>query len=364
MNSVAPSIRCRASHCGPPADVAADGGPTHSVQGVILFGVATDGITHRQVRTNGISMHIAEAGEGPLVLLLHGFPELWYSFRGQLGVLAEAGFHAVAPDLRGYGRTDAPPRVEDYTLLHSAGDIVGLLDALGEQECVLVGHDWGSPLAASLALFRTDLVRGLAMLSTPYFVRRDEDFLTELNCRLGPDNYQTWFQQPGEAEAVFEADVRGIVRASLLATAGEAEQVHSTAHLDVDSGPMPTFDELPAWLTEEDIDYYAAEFSRTGYRGAMNWYRNHKANWELMAAWHQAPILVPALFVTGDRDPVMNWPGMFTEVEVTHRRLIPRLTKSVTLPGCGHWTQQERSREVNDLLLEFLAALGSADDDR
>lgn len=150
-------------------------------------------IIHRTIRTNGIDLHLAEAGEGPLVILLHGFPELWYSFRHQLGALAEAGYRAVAPDQRGYGATDAPSAVHDYTLMHLAGDIVGLFDALDEDSAVVVGQDWGSPVATTLALFRPDLVRGLVMLSTPYFPRGDTDFLSELTAQLGPDNYQVFF---------------------------------------------------------------------------------------------------------------------------------------------------------------------------
>jgi pimeloyl-ACP methyl ester carboxylesterase len=317
-------------------------------------------ITHRTVTTNGISMHVAEAGQGPLVLLLHGFPELWFSFRHQLEMLADAGYRAVAPDLRGYGQTDAPAAVDQYTLLHLAGDVVGLLAALDEQECVVVGHDWGSPLATALTLFRPDLVRGMVLLSTPYFPRGEVDFLTELTAKLGEGNYQVWFQEPGAAEAALEADVAATVKASILAIAGDAEDVHSTTDLDTTAG-MPTYGEdgLPGWLAQEDLDYYIQEFSRTGYRGALNWYRNHVPNWELMAAWHQAPIMAPSLFVSGDRDPVLNWPGS-DELLVTMARLIPNLTKSVILPGCGHWTQQERPAEVNQLLLEFLDGLGGS----
>jgi pimeloyl-ACP methyl ester carboxylesterase len=315
-------------------------------------------ITHRMVTTNGIAMHVAEAGEGPLVVLLHGFPELWYAWRNQLGVLATAGFHAVAPDLRGYGQTDAPYEVEKYSLLHLAGDVVGLVEALGETRCVVVGHDWGSPVATSLALFRPDLLRGMALLSTPYFPRGDVDFLTELTAKLGADNYQIWFQEPGVAEAAFEADVAGIVKASILAIAGEAQQVHTTTDLDPEAA-MPQFDEdgLPPWLSQDDLDYYTAEFTRTGYRGAMNWYRNHVPNWELTAAWHKAPITVPSLFVGGDRDPVLNWPGSEELLSEMREVYLPNLTKFVMLEGCGHWTQQERASEVNELLLEFLAGL-------
>jgi pimeloyl-ACP methyl ester carboxylesterase len=303
-------------------------------------------------------MHVAEAGSGPLVLLLHGFPELWYSFRHQIEPLATAGYHVVVPDQRGYGETDAPRDVDDYTLLHLAGDVVGLIDAMGESQCVLVGQDWGSPVATAVALFRPDLVRGIALLSTPYFPRGDVDFLTELTDKLGDGNYQTFFQEPGVAESVLDADVRATVLGSLLGISGDAVEVHTTADIDSSAG-MPSYDEtnLPEWLTTADVDYYTEQFTRTGYRGGLNWYRNHPANWELMAAWHQAPIHAPAMFVGGDRDPVLNWPGSRELVAGLGDRLLPNLRTSVVLDGCGHWVPQERAEEVTRLLLEFLADL-------
>ena len=168
------------------------------------------GVTHRFVETNGIRMHIAEEGEGPLVILCHGFPESWYSYRHQLRTLAAAGYHAVAPDQRGYGQTDAPADIGQYSLLHLAGDVVGLAEALGGGPFVVVGHDWGSPVASTVGLFRPDLVRGVALLSVPYLPRGDADVLSSLVELLGPNNYQVFFQEPGVAEAVLEANVRPV----------------------------------------------------------------------------------------------------------------------------------------------------------
>ena len=317
-----------------------------------------DAIAHRMVHVNGIDVHIAEAGEGPLVLLLHGFPELWYSFRHQIVPLARAGYHVVAPDLRGYGGSDAPAEVEQYTLLHIGGDVVGLIEALGGAPCVLVGQDWGSPAATATALFRPDLVRGIVLLSTPYTPRGDVDFLTDLTQRLGPDNYQVFFQEPGVAEAVLEADVRSTVVGSLIGVSGDAPQVHTTTGIDPDA-PLPvlTPGALPAWLAEADVDVYCAAFTRTGYRGALNWYRNHRANWELMAPWHLAPVTAPSMFVGGERDPVLNWPGFRQLVDELGDRFMPNLTDTVILPGCGHWLPQERPAEVTRLLERFLADL-------
>lgn len=231
-------------------------------------------VSHRFVETNGIRMHVAEEGEGPLVVLCHGFPESWYSYRHQLKALAAAGFHAVAPDQRGYGQTDGPEDIRQYSLLHLAGDIVGLVEALGADHCVVVGHDWGSPVASTVGLFRPDLVRGVALLSVPYVPRGQSDQLTSLTELLGPNNYQVFFQEPGVAETALEADVRASVLGSLIGGSGDAPEVNT---LNDVSGAM--FENvaaapLPGWLASDDVDFLTAEFERTGYRGGLNWYRN------------------------------------------------------------------------------------------
>jgi pimeloyl-ACP methyl ester carboxylesterase len=311
-------------------------------------------ITHRTVETNGLSMHIAEAGEGPLVLLLHGFPESWYSYRHQLEALAAAGYHAVAPDQRGYGGTDAPEEIDRYTLLHLVGDQVGLLSSLGEASCVVVGHDWGSPVASHFGVLRPDLVRGVALLSVPHAPRGDVDTLTALTRRLGPDNYQVRFQAPGVAEAAMEADLHGTLLRSLYGLSGDAPLVKDPGLSEAPAAPEGP---LPAWLTEEDVDYFVSQFERSGLRGPLNWYRNSVANWELLAAWHNVALRQPSLFIGGDRDIVHRWFGISDLFDVLRAYSMPGLTKAVVLEGCGHWTQQERSDEVNTLLLEFLDGL-------
>src|SRR5215207_5150996 len=172
----------------------------------------TSPVTHRTIQTNGISMHIAEAGAGPLVLLLHGFPESWYSWRHQIAALAAAGFHAVAPDQRGYGQTDKPEPIEQYTQLHRVGDVIGLLDALGEEQAVVVGHDWGAPVAWNTALLRPDRVRGVVGLSVPFRPRGTSAPLTVLRRLLGEGFYQAYFQAPGVADAELARDVRDSLR--------------------------------------------------------------------------------------------------------------------------------------------------------
>lgn len=318
------------------------------------------GVTHRFVETNGIRMHIAEQGAGPLVLLLHGFPESWYSWRHQLNALAAAGFHAVAPDQRGYGQTDRPEAIEKYTQLHLTGDIVGLLDALGEQQAVVVGHDWGAPIAWNCALMRPDRFRAVAALSVPYVPRGPISLLQAMRQVAGDRFYMVYFQQPGVAEAAFEQNVRATLRGVLIAASGDAPPGQEWNPVMPEQGAvLPATGEappLPAWLSEADLDYYTAEFERTGFRGGLNWYRTIDLSWELMAPFAGAPVTVPALFIAGDRDAVLHFPGMHQVVEGM-KQSVPQLRTTVILPGCGHWTQQERPAEVNAALIEFLRGL-------
>jgi len=315
-------------------------------------------ITHRFVETNGIRLEVAEAGDGPLVLLCHGFPETAHSWRHQLAALAAAGYHAVAPNQRGYGRSDAPERIESYSMLQLAGDIIGLAAALGAERFCVAGHDWGSPVAASVALFRPDLVRGVALLSVPYLPRGETDVLSSLTELLGPDNYQAYYQVPGVAEELLEADVRSSMRSMLLNLSGDAERVElldgvTGADMLPDMSGVP----LPAWLSEADLDAYVADFEHSGFRGPLNWYRTSMLNWEMTAPWKGAPLLPPSLYIGGDRDVVYNWPGMSDAIGVLRELSMPSLTKAVVLEGCGHWTQQERAADVNELLTGFVSGL-------
>ena len=318
-------------------------------------------ITHRFVETNGIRMHLAEAGEGPLVVLLHGFPESWYSWRHQLHALAEAGYHVVAPDQRGYGQTDRPTEVTKYTQLHLVGDVVGLLDALGESRAVVVGHDWGAPVAWNTALLRPDRVRGVVGLSVPYLPRGPMSMLTAMRAVLGDGFYMAYFQAPGVADAELARDVPTTIRKLLYSASGDAPRGAEPAQPVVPPGRgfldiLVEPPALPAWLTEADIAFYAGEFARTGFTGGLNWYRTIDLSWELMAPWQGALVQVPALYVAGDRDLVVNFPRTRNLIG-SLQTFAPRLTKAILLPGCGHWTQQERPDEVNRALREFLAEL-------
>jgi pimeloyl-ACP methyl ester carboxylesterase len=318
-------------------------------------------VNHRFIQTNGIRMHLAEQGSGPLVVLLHGFPESWYSWRHQLQALADAGFHAVAPDQRGYGQTDRPADASKYTQLHLVGDVVGVLDALGESQAVVMGHDWGGPVAWNTALLRPDRVRGVVGMSVPYAPRGPVSLLTAIRSLFGDGFYMAYFQQPGVADAEFSRDVATTMRRFLYAASGDAPVPDGPRQpvipqgegmLDILGSPA----ELPAWLSQTDLDYYVAEFERTGFTGGLNWYRTIDLSWELMAAWQGAPVTPPALYIAGDRDLVVNLPGM-NQLIPNLRMFVPNLTKTVMLPGCGHWTQQERSAEVNAAIVEFMKGL-------
>ena len=316
-------------------------------------------ITHRNVGTNGINMHIAEAGEGPAVVMLHGFPESWYSYRHQLAALAEAGYHAIAPDQRGYGGTDRPDDPAQYSQLHLVGDVIGLLDAIDAQEAVVVGHDWGAPVAWNAALMRPDRVRGVVGLSVPYVPRGPMSMLQAMRSMLGDGFYMQYFQAPGVADAELARDVRMTVRKMLYGASGDAPEAGLQPVVPEGMGMLdlaPEPPSLPTWLTEADIDFFSAEFERTGFTGGLNWYRAIDLSWELTAPWTGAPITVPALYVTGDRDLVYAFPAMRDLIPVLST-FIPNLRETIILPGCGHWTQQERPDDVNEALIKFLAGL-------
>jgi pimeloyl-ACP methyl ester carboxylesterase len=324
-------------------------------------------IIHRTVEANGIPIHLAEAGSGPLALFCHGFPESWYSWRHQLKALAEAGYHAVAPDMRGYGQTGQPEAIDQYTLFHLVGDMVGVLDALSAPQAVVVGHDWGAPVAWHCALLRPDRFRAVAGLSVPFVPRgstRPTSVMPETDAALF---YQLYFQAPGVAEAELGREPRDTIRRLLYSGSGDVPRRSDNTFGDGAPGMIPkaggfltrTIDPptLPAWLTEADIDVFAAEFVRAGLRGGLNWYRNIDRNWELLAPFAGAKVTVPALYIAGDRDVVVKFPRM-DQLIPNLKLFVPKLTKTIMLPGCGHWTQQERPDEVNAALITFLREIG------
>jgi len=348
------SVLTRATLAGFPAQAAA--------------GTAEEAImsepTQRIVETNGIRLNIAEQGDGSLVLLCHGFPESWYSWRHQLGALAAAGFHVVAPDMRGYGKSDRPDAIDQYTIFHLVGDMVGLLDALEAETAVIVGHDWGASVAWQAALLRPDRFRAIAALSVPFRPRGKAPPTSTMPQTADARFYQLYFQEPGIAEAEFERDARATIRNMLYFGSGDAPRGNAAGAIGIAMVPRgggfmrgsgaPAA--LPPWLTERDIDFYAGEFARSGFRGPLNWYRNIDRNWELQAAFAGAQVKVPALYIAGDRDLVISFPGM-DQLLANFNRLVPTLRNVLMLPGCGHWTQQERPNEVNAALIDFLRSL-------
>jgi pimeloyl-ACP methyl ester carboxylesterase len=320
-------------------------------------------VTHRMIEANGIRMRMAETGSGPLVILCHGFPESWYSWRHQLEALSEAGFHAVAPDMRGYGGTDRPAEIEKYTLLHLVGDMVGLLDALGAEQAVIAGHDWGAPVAWHAALLRPDRFRSVIGLSVPFRPRGPVVPTTVMPQTDDALFYQLYFQAPGVAEAEFERDTDETIRKVLFSASGNAARGDSIPAPGSSVGMVPRNggflsrmaypSSLPSWLTEADIEFYAREFKRTGFAGALNWYRNIDRNWELLAPFAGMPVTIPALYIAGDRDLVVAFRGMDQLIQ-NLSKYVPQLQKTIMLPGCGHWTQQERPAEVNAAIIDFL----------
>ena len=315
-------------------------------------------VTHRMIETNGVRLHVAEQGEGPLIILCHGFPECWYSWRHQLRALANAGFHAVAPDLRGYGQSDRPNDVEKYTILDDIGDIVGLVDALGAKQAVIAGHDIGAAIAWQAALLRPDRFTGVIALGPPFRPRAFGGGSAPPTT-LMPQNenavfYQLYFQTP-EAEAALGRDIRRLFRSQFFSLSGDRPP---SAGGGFPAGMVPRKGalltdpaSLPPWINETDIDVYVAEFTRSGFRGPLNWWRNIDRSWELMAAFDGAAVTVPALYIVGDRDMLV---AVFQQAIAKQSTLVPKLRPAMMLAGCGHWTQQERAPEVSAAIIDFL----------
>jgi pimeloyl-ACP methyl ester carboxylesterase len=339
---------------------------------------------------NGQRVHIVCAGRGPLVLLLHGFPESWYSWRHQLGALADAGYRAVALDMRGYGRSSKPVSVHEYRITELVADVVGVVHALGEGTAIVVGHDWGAPVAWTAAWTRPEVFLAVAALSipfggrgllalptSPFGERRPSEVEREIG---GPDGlfYQEYFALPGVPERELEEDVRGWMRGALYSFSASPPLPPELGDVDLTALPEATLipmlrgtgiciprgarmkdrmvmpDQLPEWLSEADVDFYAAEFERTGFTGGLNYYRVIDLGWELLAGYEGDPVKVPALFVGGDRDIVTIWAKEAISRMGEH---IPDLRGTVVLEKCGHWVQQERPLETNAALLDFLGGL-------
>jgi pimeloyl-ACP methyl ester carboxylesterase len=298
-------------------------------------------VGERLVAVNGVELNVLEDGAGPLVVLCHGFPELAYSWRGQVPALVQAGYRVAVPDMRGYGKSSAPAAIEDYDIVALCGDMCGLVDALGEEAAIFVGHDWGAIVTWHLAILHPERVRAVAGLSVPFVPRPPAPPIPILRARLGDDFYLVWFQQPGVADAVLAANVRG----TFLNTLTSATVTSSTWGAEHER-------RLPSWLSEEELAVYVEAFERTGFTGPLNWYRNMDRNWELTERVAERRVEQPAMFLTGERDPVRK----FTPGE-TMAGWLTDMRANVVVPGAGHWVQQQAPDAVNDALLEFLAGL-------
>jgi pimeloyl-ACP methyl ester carboxylesterase len=308
---------------------------------------------------NGIHMRYADVGNGPLVLFCHGWPESWYSWRHQLTAVSAAGFRCVAPDMRGYGGTEAPESADQYTLMHLVGDMAELVKALGETQAIIVGHDWGAPVAWHAALWRPDLFPAVCAMSVPYAPPGYVDILTAL-AKLGiNDFYLQYFQKPGVPEAELQHDIKGALRRLYFTASGDLDDdTKSFGRLPGGTLLGNTADPatLPAWLGEADLDYYTQEFARAGFRGGLNWYRNLRRNWELGGPWRGQPIRQPSLFIAGKKDGVLRFPAAQAQLEA-YPKTLPGLRGCHLIEGAGHWVQQEKAGEVNQLLIEFLRGL-------
>lgn len=312
-----------------------------------------EAIRQRRIATNGIELNIAEQGEGPLVLMLHGFPESWYSWRHQFDALARAGFHAVAPDMRGYGKSDKPHNIDAYNQVQVVNDIIGLIPALGHQTAVVFGHDWGAPTAWSCALHHPDKVTAVGALSVPFSPRSPVQPMPAMRAMFkGQFFYQLYFQEPGVAEAEFEKDIRKALRKFLYLGCGEADLTGLAAKGPDDDllTSLPDPKVLPKWLSEADLDFYTGEFTRSGMRGPLNYYRNHDLTWELTKGAPET-ISQPAMFVAGEKDGVIL---MAAEALKKLPERVPDLRINRLIPGIGHWTQQEAPEVVNEEMVRFL----------
>ncbi len=314
----------------------------------------------RRVATNGIELHLVEAGpdDGFPVVLAHGFPELAYSWRHQIPALADAGYHVLAPDQRGYGRSDRPEAIEDYDIHHLTDDLLGVLDDVGAERAVFVGHDWGAMVVGQMAMLHPERVAGVMTMSVPLLPRGPMKPIEMMRAVFGDSFfYILYFQEPGVADADLGADPAETMTrmlAGLTIPADGGADVAGLANPDgrgfVDRLPKP--DGLPAWLSQEELDHYIAEFTRTGFTGGINWYRNFDRSWETTPQLDGVKLSVPSAFITGSQDPVrLMSPEAIMDEHVTDHR------GSTIVEGAGHWVQQEAPDEVNAALLAFLSSL-------
>ncbi|KAF5753614.1 putative alpha/beta hydrolase-1, epoxide hydrolase [Helianthus annuus] len=318
-----------------------------------------EGIEHKTITANGLNIHIAQKGEGPIVLFIHGFPELWYSWRHQILFLADHGYRAVAPDLRGYGDTTGAPLNDPtkFTIHHLVGDMIGVLDAITKdgEKVFVVGHDWGAIIAWHLCLFRPDRVMGLVNMSVPFLPwNPNGDMATMLKNAYGEDHYMSRFQEPGDIEAELGKMSAETVMKKFLAYR-DPDQIYFPKGKGFRYSPGDTPVTLPSWLSEEDVQYFASSLQKTGITGAVNYYRAFRLSWELTAAWKGAKVMVPTKFIIGDLDLTYHMPGLKDYIVGDEfKKDVPLLEEVVVMEGVAHFVNQEKPDQVNKHLIDFL----------
>ena len=319
----------------------------------------------QMIDAGGVQIRAVVKGSGPLVLMVHGFPESWYSYRRQIDPIAEAGFTACAIDVRGYGGSQKFGEVEDYAMEHMIADILGVAEALAPgQKFILVGHDWGAPMVWQTSLLHPDKVAAVAAMSVIHSGVPEQSFDDIIKVMFDDNNvffYQSYFRDVGRAEAAFDANPRDFLRRFYYVGSGDIDlsglaTVKKTSADNLLDG-LPDPDPFPAWLTPADLDYYVGEFTRSGFFGPLSRYRNHTRDWRFLQPYKDRKIEQPAFFIAGDRDGAFTAFGMAQDPIATLRQQIPNLEGAHVLEGCGHWTQQERPAEVNALLVPWLSSL-------
>jgi pimeloyl-ACP methyl ester carboxylesterase len=322
--------------------------------------------TFKMIETNGIKVRAAVEGEGPLVVLVHGFPESWYSWRHQLAPLAAAGFTACAIDVRGYGGSDKPHHVDAYTMANMTADVAGVIDALSPNApAVVIGHDWGAPIAWHTAVLHPSKVRGVSGLSVPYYALPPAP-LNHIFKAMWTDQgkffYMAYFQDEGVAEAEFEADVRGSLRKLYYAASADSHGRWGGQDKPVGEPMLQGVEDpnpFPAWLSPADIDYYVGEFEQSGFRGPINRYRNFERDWAHMNGVADRTIHQPSLFIAGEHDMVLKMfgDGAAASIEERMREVCSDLHGVKLVPDAGHWVQQERPKVTTGLIIDWLATL-------
>ncbi|NBU26960.1 MAG: alpha/beta hydrolase [Caulobacteraceae bacterium] len=318
----------------------------------------------RMIDAGAATIRAVVKGEGPLVLMVHGFPESWYSWRHQIDPIAKAGFTACAIDVRGYGGSQKFDRVEDYAMEAMIGDILGVAQALAPgQKFILLGHDWGAPMVWQTSLLHPDRVAAVAAMSVIHSGVPEVSFDAIIKTMFDDNNlffYQSYFREVGVAEAAFEANPRDFLRRFYYVGSGDIDltglPTNKTSADNLLDG-LPDPDPFPAWLTDADLDYYVGEFQASGFFGPLSRYRNHTRDWQYLQPFKDRKIEPPSFFIAGDKDGAFTAFGMAQDPIGTLRQHAPNLEGAHVLPGCGHWTQQERPEEVNALLIPWLSSL-------